>query len=354
MNYDCGSPMKQLGIFDVLEALPEGSFSNSDMYSNVASKFNFDSNQTELKKNGIKTWKRSMRYALQTLKLKGLVERVGNDEWVRTGSNNEFRTMIGSSCVLAYSTDYGVAVWGDAKAAAEIIDEPVNVILSSPPYPLQVQRNYGQAPHDEQKYVDWLCSSLEPIIGKLADGGSIALNLGNDIFCKGSPERSTYKERLTLELKARFGLQFMDNIIWSSNKAPGPIKWAQRESIQLYTSYENILWFTNNAESCRTDNTRISSLGTSINRNLWAISNNCKSGRELHRLAKKHGLPKHQALMPLALAKTAVEFFSKPNDLLFDPFSGGNTVGLACEELKRRWFASDIHYEILKLSKLRF
>ena len=43
-----------------------------------------------------------------------------------------------------------------------------------------------------------------------------------------------------------------------------------------------------------------------------------------------------------------------PGDLVLDPFAGSNTTGAVCEELDRRWIASEAVEEYLKSSEFRF
>src|SRR3989344_907955 len=135
------------------------------------------------------------------------------------------------------------------------VDEPIHLLLSSPPYPLSKPRRYGGP--TEIEYTDWTCHQLEPILRLLVPGGSIALMLSNDVFEPGLPSRSLYKERLILALADRFGLHLMDNIPVQLNKPPGPMQWASRTRQQLNTGYEPVLWFTNDPKLCRSNNRRV-------------------------------------------------------------------------------------------------
>lgn len=46
--------------------------------------------------------------------------------------------------------------------------------------------------------------------------------------------------------------------------------------------------------------------------------------------------------MPLELAKKMVESVSRPGHLVYDPFGGRGTTGLACAALGRRFIMSEI------------
>jgi site-specific DNA-methyltransferase (cytosine-N4-specific) len=90
------------------------------------------------------------------------------------------------------------------------IDAPIVLCLTSPPYPLAKARNYGNV--DAEHYVDWFCRTVEPVIKNLVPGGSLAINLSNDIFVPGLPARSLYREKLVIALCERFGLYKIDEI----------------------------------------------------------------------------------------------------------------------------------------------
>src|SRR5690606_32713547 len=135
--------------------------------------------------------------------------------------------------------------------------ESISAIITSPPYPLQTPRAYGNVV-DERAYVDWIVRALEPAVSKLIPGGSLALNVGQDIFNPGSPARSLYRERLVLALHERLGLYKLDEIPWvNKSRPPSPTIWACRERMQLVATWEPIYWFTNDPHRLRSDNRRV-------------------------------------------------------------------------------------------------
>ncbi|WP_302789597.1 DNA methyltransferase, partial [Escherichia coli] len=78
----------------------------------------------------------------------------------------------------------------------------LRLILTSPPYPLLREKQYGNKPVEE--YLDWLMRIAELWPRKLADDGSVVLNLG-DVFQSGEPMLSTYQERLIIRLEDDLG-----------------------------------------------------------------------------------------------------------------------------------------------------
>ena len=321
--------------------------------------------------------KRSLRWHQQTLRALGLLERESRGVWKLTAKGEKKLTPAPDGKVLlGFSTDLGIALWAKAESVFPRLGERIALVFSSLPYPLARARAYGGP--SEQDYVDWACGVLEPLIGQLVQGGSIALNLGTDIFMPGSPARSMYTERLMLALHDRFGLSKMDSIVWSvPNRPPGPIAWASKSRQQLNAGYETVLWMTNDPVRVRSDNRRVlqphtqrhlklmaaggerreASYGDgahrirqgsygqqtagSIRKNVITMGHRCAHKQDLVELARAAGLPIHGATMPLALAKLVIEFLTERDDLVADPCAGWLTTGKACEETGRRYILTE-------------
>jgi len=336
---------------------------------------------------------RKIRWAQQNLKLNGSIKAIKRGHWQLTGKKDiELHSIEAANHMVAMSTSLGVAIWAksDTIFNSDILEEEIHCIITSPPYPLKVQRAYGEH-MDTGKYIDFIIESLEPLIAKLARGGNIALNLSQDIFEDRSPARSDYLERLVIKLKDDLGLSLMDRIPWTcSNKPPGPYQWASKKRIQLHTGYEPIYWFTNDPLACISNNQRVlephseqhlkfvRSGGTKkyavhgdgayvkrigsysketagkIPSNVFNFSNYCKEGRAVSAYAKSLGISAHAAKMPLPLAEKLVQFLSREGDLVVDLFGGTLTTGQAAERHRRRWLCTDIMWEYIRSSFIRF
>src|SRR3546814_10757572 len=53
------------------------------------------------------------------------------------------------------------------------------------------------------------------------------------------------------------------------------------------------------------------------------------------------GLPAQPARMPIALASKMIEFLSRPDEIVFDPFAGSGTTARAAENLGRHWITTE-------------
>ena len=329
--------------------------------------------------------KRRVRWYQQTLKHAGVIEPTGErGVWKLTGKGLDGSGMPEPGegvAILGFSTELGIAVISSCEHFFSKFNEPIHLIITSPPYPLAQPRAYGNEP--EGRYVDWLCKVLEPVVRNLVQGGSICLNVGNDIFMSKSPARSLYRERLVLALHARLGLYKMDELIWTSPKPPGPVAWASKKRVQLNTVYEPVYWFTNDPDRVFADNRRVlqphseqhlrfvraggiktagrhsdgayrKQLGAYSKETEGRIARNvlefarCGEDRdaEYRRYCADHGLKTHGASMPVRLARFLIEFLTEEGMLVVDCLAGRLKVALAAEALRRRWVCVDreAHY----------
>jgi len=337
---------------------------------------------------------RRVRWWQQDLKAKGWLEPVPNmrGRWRLTEPARKALTPATPKRVLlACSTDLGVALWASCEDVFGRLNEPISLILSSPPFPLARPRAYGNPSLTD--YVDWLCQMVEPIIRNLVDGGVVALNVSNDIFEPNSPARSTYREELVIALCRRFSLFKFDEIIWSNpSKPPGPIQWASRTRQQLNTAWEPVYLLTNNPHRCLADNRRVLEPHTDnhmalikrggerrtgvysdgayqikpgcfgrptagkIPRNVLEVPHLSGSAemRKLRALMKAEGIPVHGATMPLPLAEFLVNYLCPPGGVTVDPFGGWGTTAMAAEKTGRRWIITEKYLEYAYGTSCRF
>jgi DNA modification methylase len=389
--------LQQLPLIEkaVLSSYENGSLSNAEMYGKVGRDLTLEDEIAPIGKDAIprSLLHRKLRWAQQNLKAKGHIKRISRGQWeLASHKKIELHSISAAKHMVAMSTSLGVALWSKSHNVfvSSQFNEPIHLALTSPPYPLQQARAYGNEV-DTNKYIDFICEALEPIVSNLYPGGNIALNVSNDIFEKGSPSRSIYIEKLIIAVVERFGLWLMDRIPWSCpNKIPGPIAWASKKRIQLNSGYEPILWFCNSPKQCIANNQRVLKPHTeahqkfiengghrsasvngdgayikkegawsnptagTIPKNVLTFHNTCSRGRKVSNYAKSLGIPAHAAKMPYSLADFLVKFLSREGDLVVDPFGGTFTSGEAAERNSRRWLCTDMIWEYVRQSFARF
>lgn len=335
-------------------------------------------------------YQRSVRWHQQSLRRLGILERMDRGKWRLSASAKQQLTPAPRKQVLiAFSTDLGVALWGNSEDVLGHLEDEITLAFTSPPYPLAKQRQYGNV--SQQVYVDWMCNAMEPVVRRLRPGGNLVLNLSNDIFNPGLPSRSLYLERLTIALTDRLGLHLMDRLVWENPcKPPGPVQWASLSRVQTNTGYEPVLWFTNDPQRVIADNRRVliphgenhrkliakggeqrsgvysggayrirpGSFGNltdgRIPRNILSIPHRDYDQEPAREFARVNGIPAHPALMPLGVAEFFVNFLSDKGDLVLDMFGGWATTGKAAENAGRRWLVIERCREYIAAAAERF
>lgn len=400
------------GQFPLFEDLPEqlqqvvnvyragSSVSNSDLYTAMASSQVIGQDEMQQRarfgrsRSAHNLGTRRVRWWQQDLKRLGWLNPVKGQrgQWTLTQhARTKLTPQERGTVLLGYSTELGACLWGYSEDVMAGLDMPISLLLTSPVYPLSKPRAYGTIALEH--YVDWLTGILEPVVKRLRPGGVICLNITNDVFERGSPARSTYRERLVIALVDRLGLHKMDELIWDApTKPPGPIQWASKARMQLNVGWEPVYVFTNDPHRCIADNRRVLQEHTErhlrflhaggvqrprassdgayavkpgsygqltegrIPRNVLRFTHSA-ADPDLQRAkawAQQQGLPVHGAPMPLGLARFLVEYLCPPDGLTVDNMAGYGTVGAAAEALGRPWLMIEKHREYVEGSSERF
>ena len=360
---------EQLQLFAVLDSYAHGGQSNASAYAAVGKKCGIDAQSWQAREpigqaeQLHSPLKRRVRWYQQTLKALGLLEPVAGRRgfWRPTAAGRrtiaqrqqELEPSAPGIVQLGFSTELGMALWADCKDAFSRIDEPVHLVLTSPPYPLAHARDYGGPRRHE--YVDWLCACLEPLVARLAPGASVFLNVSNDIFETGSPARSLYRERLVLALHERLGLHKMDEWVWH-NPAKAPGLRPHTDKHQRYVAAGGAPRAAIHGDGANRLRPGAFSAVTegAIPRNVLTVRHNCTSQTALRKWARENGIPLHSATMPLEIAEHVVRFATEPGMLVAEPFAGWGTTPLAAERNDCRWIATERMRAYLHAMQWRF
>src|SRR2546425_2032524 len=97
-----------------------------------------------------------------------------------------------------YETGLGSAYLGDClKLIKRLPDESVNLIVTSPPFALHRQKEYGNVAPKE--YVPWFSPFADEFHRVLSDDGSLVIHIGGT-WIEGRPSKSLYTYKLLLSL----------------------------------------------------------------------------------------------------------------------------------------------------------
>lgn len=281
----------------------------------------------------------------------------------------------------------------------------VNLILTSPPFPLNNKKSYGNM--TGEAYLRWF-TSLAPLFSEmLADNGSIVIELGN----AWEPKRPVQSllplqsllgfvshERADLRLIQQF-------VCYNPSRLPSPAQWVTIKQIRAVDSYTNVWWMAK-SDFPKADNSRpevlrpysasmknllksgkfnsgkrpshhkisengfLNDRGGSIAQNFLELESltpgreprlpnafsmsNAVSNDFFSRQCRDRGIEPHPARMQVGLAKFFIEYLTEPEDLVLDPFGGSNTTGYAAALCGRKWLTIEEKESYVEQSQIRF
>ncbi|OIP05411.1 MAG: site-specific DNA-methyltransferase [Bacteroidetes bacterium CG2_30_32_10] len=254
---------------------------------------------------------------------------------------------------------------GDSKEKLKLLlDNSVDLIVTSPPYADQRKQTYGGIPPD--KYVEWFLPISKQLLRVLKPTGTFVLNIKEKVT---EGERNTYVMELILEMRKQ-GWLWTEEFIWhKKNCYPG--KWPNR----FRDAWERLLQFnkdrkfnmyqeevmvpmgdwakTRLKKLSETDKIRDNSkVGSGFGKNIsnWIDREKAYPTNVVH-LATECNNKNHSAAFPEELPEWFIKLFTKENDTVLDPFMGSGTTLNVANRMMRHSIGIDIvpeYYEMVK------
>lgn len=286
----------------------------------------------------------------------------------------------------AYYTQNGNAYIGKSELLlSELDDESINLIITSPPFALQRQKEYGNK--DQAEYVDWFLSIAEIAYKKLKKDGSFVVDLGG-AYIKGHPVRSLYNFRVLLRMVDELGYFLAEDFYWfNPSKLPSPIEWVNKRKLRVKDSVNTVWWFSK-SEYPKSDIKKVlvpysekmkkliedpdkyykptirpsghnigksfgKDNGGAIPSNLLQISN-AESNSAYLSACKSVEIKAHPARFPSKLPEFFIKMLTDEGDTILDIFSGSNTTGHVAEIENRKWLSFDDNEQYVASSIFRF
>ena len=201
-----------------------------------------------------------------------------------------------------------------------------NLIMTSPPYYNQRDCATGGEAQDGtyntvNEYFDDMLKILRECNRLAAPGAIFAINIGNDptYYLPGWWAKTMMDE----------GLKFIDCIAWV--KGTGNI--TRRFHIEAKNIYypqivwEPVLIFQKSRETGFDDK------GFPKFEEKYTYQASKLYGRNVWEIPQDNEASWHPAPYPRQLALNLISFYSEPNSRILDPFGGGMTTAVACEEI---------------------
>lgn len=258
-------------------------------------------------------------------------------------------------------------ILGDCeKVLQDFPDNCIDLIFTSPPYADQRSKTYGGIKPDH--YVEWFLPKTAQFFRVLKPTGTFILNIKERVV---DGERHTYVIDLISKAREQ-GWLWTEEFIWhKKNSYPG--KWPNRfrdnwERLIQFNKDKNFAMYQEAvmvpvgswakerlAKLSETDKIRDESrAGSGFGKNVsnWIGRDMVYPTNVIH-MATETGNKNHSAVFPLDLPEWFIKLFTKPGDVVLDPFVGSGTTALAAIELGRNFVGIDVNSEYVSLSRER-
>lgn len=285
--------------------------------------------------------------------------------------------------MVGYTTKYGRCLCGDSrKLILGVPDNSVDLILTSPPFPVSRVRYEGQP--NQEEYVEWLLEFMELAYSKLKYEGSIIIELGL-AYEPNHPIKALYPYEFILMMCRKLGYKLCQDF-YSENKTALPtIQYCSKEKIRAKSSVNLNLWFSktdrpraNITNVLKPYSSRMEKLlektdkqfnskypsgysskswyndnGGSIPSNLLQFSNSDGNSTYMKRL-RRLGIKPHPTRFNRHMVEFWIKFLTDRGSLVLDMFNGSGVVSQVSEELRRNWLGFELSREYVASSAIRF
>ncbi len=218
-------------------------------------------------------------------------------------------------------------------------DESVHLTFTSPPYynarDYTIYRSY-------EEYLQFLVRVFTEVHRITKEGRFFVLNTSPVLVPRMSRQHSSTRYLIPFDIHpliTKIGFDFIDDIIWvkpdpsAKNRNGGfyqhrkPLGYKANSVVEyviVYRKHTNKLidWNMRQYDSETVEASKV--LGDYEKTNVWRIAPSAD--------------PVHPAVFPVELATRIIELYSYRGDLVFDPFAGRGTVGIAALQTGRFYF----------------
>jgi site-specific DNA-methyltransferase (adenine-specific) len=240
-------------------------------------------------------------------------------------------------------------VQGDSREVLKNWQEPVDLIITSPPYADARKKCYESAAPDA--YAEWLASFHSVFWQALTPEGNLVLNL-KDKVVEGVRHRYVWH---SIETLSALGWYCIDDFLWHKKTAM-PGYWPNRlrdafeycfhlakckrpymnqEAVKIPIAASTAV--RSRRLSLKDQHPQLSATGSGLKRHpaYWQHKTHVLPTNVLH-LSPETRNQGHPAVFPVALPRFFIQLFCPPEGLVCDPFAGSGTTGVAALELGRR------------------
>jgi len=225
----------------------------------------------------------------------------------------------------------------------EIQKESIDLIVTSPPYNVDIKYNSHNDQISYEKYLEFSYEWLSKCFGWLKDTGRLCLNIPLDKNKGG--QQSVGADLTTIAKKV--GFRYHSTIIWNEGNISRRTAWGSWISASapyviapvelIIILYKNDWKKRNKKQSDITKKEFIE-----WTNGLWTFKGQSKKGAG-----------GHPAPFPIELPKRCIKLFSFVEDIILDPFMGSGSTMIASILNNRKGVGIEIDDEYCKIAKKR-
>lgn len=231
----------------------------------------------------------------------------------------------------------------DVLLTDEIPEKSIDLIVTSPPYNVDIKYNSHKDTLDYTEYLEFSKKWLSRCFKWLKDDGRFCLNIPLD---KNKGGQQSVSADLTTSAK-KVGFKYHSSIIWNEGNISRRTAWGSwgSASAPYVIAPVEVIVILYKDKWKKMSGSRISDITKKEfmewTNGLWTFSGESK---------KKIG---HPAPFPVELPRRCIKMFSYVDDLILDPFLGSGTTLIAAFLNKRRGIGIEIDKAYCELAKKR-
>lgn len=236
-----------------------------------------------------------------------------------------------------------VIVKGDVREIIKLVpDESIHLTFTSPPY--YNARDYSTY-ESYTAYLDFLTEVFKQVHRITKEGRFLVVNTSPVIVPRVSRSHASKRYPIPFDLHTRLvtnGWEFVDDIVWMKpetsvkNRNAGFLQHRKPLAYKPNAITEYLMVYRKQTDKL---------LDWNMDQYVWEVIEESRVTEEYETSNVWKIDPAfdkvHSAVFPLELCNRIIKFYSYKGDLVFDPFGGSGTLGIAARKLERSFFMTE-------------
>ena len=239
---------------------------------------------------------------------------------------------------------------------AELADESVDLVVTSPPYDQLREYNGNIAQWTFEKF-----QAIAQQLWRVLRQGGVIVWVVNDATVKGSETGSSFRQAMYFR---EIGFNIHDTMIWvkTGGGSVGSNLCYMQNTEYMFVFSKGKPKTINLIRDHENSHAGAKKVGHGRRRADGSVNDENGKTRFVPEFSKRnnwwcfprsHGYGNHPATFPLALARDHVLTWSNAGDVVLDPFMGSGTTGVACIDSSRKFIGIEIDTEYFAVARER-